>query len=76
MVYHEQIFSNQKLERVDLEDEENIYSMDYVKNMTVSNFSFSTHYSLSLSINYYTNNLTLNSDVIDFYTYEGKFGHK
>ena len=68
MVYNEQIFSNNKL--ANSFNEEALYSMDLVKNLTISNFSYSTHYSMSLSINYYTNNLTLSSEPLHFYTFE------
>ena len=73
MVSHLQIFANQKLaEVVNLTDASMIYSRDFVKNLTLTNFSCSSRYSMSLVINYYTNNLTLSSDPVDFNTFEGE----
>ena len=65
MVSHQQIFSNQRLN-----GSVNAYSTDFVKNLTMSNFTQSTHYSMSLMISYFNKNLTLSSDPVDFYTFK------
>ena len=58
--YEEHVFAKQ----IQTGDE-----MSFCKNITISNFSYSTNYSLFLRISYYTN-VSLDSDMLSLFTRE------